>query len=119
MKVTVIGTGYVGLVTGTCLAELGNHVICLDIATEKIRSLNSGIVPIYEPGLDEMIHRNRLDGRIEFTSDTSKAIEHGEIIFIAVGTPPASDGSADLTYVLSVAKDIGHWMKNDKVVVNK
>lgn len=119
MKVTVIGTGYVGLVTGTCLAELGNDVVCLDKAEEKIRSLQNGIVPIYEPGLSEMIQRNAQSDRLRFTTDAVHAIEHGDVIFIAVGTPPGEDGSADLRHVLAVAQSIGAHMQADKVVVNK
>ena len=119
MKVTVIGTGYVGLVTGTCLAELGNDVICLDKAEEKIRSLQNGIVPIYEPGLSDMILRNAQSDRLHFTTDAALAIEHGDVIFIAVGTPPGEDGSADLRHVLDVAQSIGLHMQSNKVIVNK
>jgi len=119
MKVTVIGTGYVGLVTGTCLSELGNDVVCLDKAEEKIRSLQNGIVPIYEPGLSDMILRNAQADRLHFTTDAAQAVAHGDILFIAVGTPPDEDGSADLRHVLDVAHTIGHWMSADKVVVNK
>jgi UDPglucose 6-dehydrogenase len=119
MQVTVIGTGYVGLVTGTCLAELGNEVVCLDIAADRIRRLNAGEIPIYEPGLDDLIRRNRADGRLSFTGDVAHAIGHGDIIFIAVGTPPQRDGGADLTCVLAAARDIGRHMCSDKVVVNK
>ena len=119
MQITIIGAGYVGLVTGTCLAELGNDVVCLDLAADKIRSLNSGVVPIYEPGLDDLVVRNLKQGRLQFTTDTAQAICHGEVIFIAVGTPPQEDGSADLSYALKAASDIGRWMRSDKVVVNK
>jgi UDPglucose 6-dehydrogenase len=119
MRITVIGTGYVGLVTGTCLSELGNDVVCLDKAEEKIRSLQNGIVPIYEPGLGEMIERNMLDDRLRFTTDSSFAIAHGDIIFIAVGTPPKEDGSADLTHVLEVAQNIAQHMDGHKIIVNK
>ena len=87
MQITIIGSGYVGLVTGTCLAELGNDVVCLDLAADKIRSLNNGVVPIYEPGLDDLVVRNRKQGRLQFTTDTAQAICHGDVIFIAVGTP--------------------------------
>ena len=100
MQITIIGSGYVGLVTGTCLAELGNDVVCLDLAADKIRSLNSGVVPIYEPGLDDLVVRNLKQGRLQFTTDTAQAIGHGDVIFIAVGTPPQEDGSADLSYAL-------------------
>ena len=119
MQITIIGSGYVGLVTGTCLAELGNDVVCLDLAADKIRSLNSGVVPIYEPGLDDLVVRNLKQGRLQFTTDTAQAIGHGDVIFIAVGTPPQEDGSADLSYALKAASDIGRWMRTDKVVVNK
>jgi UDPglucose 6-dehydrogenase len=119
MKVSVIGTGYVGLVTGTCLAESGNDVICMDIDARKIEMLNEGTVPIYEPGLEELIKRNREHGRLAFTTDISQAIKRSEIIFIAVGTPPGEDGSADLKYVLAAARDIGKHMNGHKIVVNK
>jgi UDPglucose 6-dehydrogenase len=99
MKVTVIGTGYVGLVSGTCLAELGNDVVCLDIDPEKIRVLMEGGMPIYEPGLQDLVRRNVAAGRLHFTTDVEKAVHHGTIQFIAVGTPPDEDGSADLQYV--------------------
>lgn len=119
MKITVIGSGYVGLVTGACLAELGNHVFCLDLDQNKIDLLNSGGLPIYEPGLDIMIARNREAGRIQFSTDTQAAVEHGDIQFIAVGTPPGEDGSADLQYVLSAARNIGRYMNDFKVVIDK
>ncbi len=119
MRVTVIGSGYVGLVTGACLSDLGFKVVCLDKDEEKIRALQEGDVPIYEPGLKELLTRNRADGRIRFTSDACEAIEHGDILFIAVGTPPAEDGSADLGHVLSVAATIGRNLKGFKLVVNK
>lgn len=104
MKVTVIGTGYVGLVSGTCLAEVGNDVLCLDIDPEKIRILLSGDIPIHEPGLLEMVKRNVAAGRLHFTTDVDEAVKHGTIQFIAVGTPPDEDGSADLKYVLAAAR---------------
>jgi UDPglucose 6-dehydrogenase len=119
MRVTVIGSGYVGLVTGACLSDLGFKVVCLDKDEEKIRALQEGEVPIYEPGLQELLTRNRADGRIRFTSDACEAVEHGDILFIAVGTPPAEDGSADLGHVLSVAATIGRHLKGFKLVVNK
>ncbi len=119
MKISVIGTGYVGLVTGTCLAESGNHVMCMDIDAKKIAMLNSGMVPIYEPGLEELIRRNAAHERLSFTTDMSRAVKSSDIIFIAVGTPPGEDGSADLRYVLGVAKEIGKHMNGYKVVVNK
>ena len=119
MRVTVIGSGYVGLVTGACLADLGFKVVCMDNDEEKVLSLHDGHVPIYEPGLKEVLSRNRADGRIRFTSDACEAIEHGDIVFIAVGTPPAEDGSADLGHVLAVASLIGRHLKSFKLVVNK
>ncbi len=119
MKISVIGTGYVGLVTGTCLAESGNDVICMDIDSRKIEMLQSGAVPIYEPGLEELIRRNVEHGRLSFTTDMSHAVTHSDVIFIAVGTPPGEDGSADLKYVLGAAQEIGKCMNGYKVVVNK
>jgi UDPglucose 6-dehydrogenase len=119
MRVTVIGSGYVGLVTGACLSDLGFKVVCLDKDEEKIRALQEGGVPIYEPGLKELLARNRADGRIRFTTDANDAIEHGDILFIAVGTPATEDGSADLGHVLSVASMIGRNLKGFKLVVNK
>lgn len=119
MKVTVVGSGYVGLVTGACLAELGNQVFCLDLDQKKIDLLNSGGVPIYEPGLEEMIARNRAAGRIQFSTDIEAAVAHGDIQYIAVGTPPDEDGSADLQYVLAAARNIGRYMSNFKVVIDK
>ena len=119
MKITVIGTGYVGLVAGTCLAELGNDVICLDIDKEKIDKLNNGIIPIYEPGLDELVKRNKKEGRLIFTTDKEKAIKESIVIFIAVGTPMGENHEADLRYVKAVAKDIGTYMQDYKVVVDK
>ncbi len=119
MKVSVVGTGYVGLVAGTCFADSGNEVICVDIDTKKIDMLNNGKVPIYEPGLEEMIKRNVEQDRLFFTTDIKQAVQSSQIIFIAVGTPPDEDGSADLQYVLAVAKDIGMHMNGFKVVVDK
>jgi UDPglucose 6-dehydrogenase len=119
MRITVIGSGYVGLVTGACLSDLGFKVVCLDKDEEKIRALQEGEVPIYEPGLKEVLARNRADGRIRFTTDACDAIDHGDILFIAVGTPPTEDGSADLGHVLSVASMIGRHLKGFKLVVNK
>jgi UDPglucose 6-dehydrogenase len=119
LKVTIVGSGYVGLVTGACLAELGNTVFCLDLDQKKIDILNSGGVPIYEPGLQEMIARNRSAGRIQFSTDIAAAVEHGEIQFIAVGTPPDEDGSADLQYVIAAARNIGKYMNSSKVIVDK
>jgi len=119
MKITVVGTGYVGLVSGTCLAEVGNDVLCLDVDPEKIRILEEGGIPIYEPGLQEMVRRNVAAGRLHFTTDVEKAVQHGTIQFIAVGTPPDEDGSADLQYVLAAARSIGRLMTDYKVVVDK
>jgi len=119
LKVTIVGSGYVGLVTGACLAELGNAVFCLDLDQKKIDILNSGGVPIYEPGLQEMIARNRSAGRIQFSTEIAAAVEHGEIQFIAVGTPPDEDGSADLQYVIAAARNIGKYMNSSKVIVDK
>lgn len=119
MKIAVIGTGYVGLVTGTCFAESGNDVICMDVDERKIGMLNGGQVPIYEPGLEELIKRNMEHGRLSFTTDLTVAVRKSDIIFIAVGTPPGEDGSADLQYVLDAARSIGRNMNGYKVVVNK
>ena len=119
MKITVSGTGYVGLVSGTCLAEVGNDVLCLDIDAEKIRILNSGGMPIHEPGLLDMVSRNRTAGRLRFTTDVAEAVGHGLLQFIAVGTPPDEDGSADLQYVTAAARNIGRTMTDFKVIVDK
>ena len=119
MKVTVFGSGYVGLVTGACLAEVGNKVMCVDVDPAKIDLLNSGGVPIYEPGLTEMVKRNREAGRLRFTTDARTGVDFGQIQFIAVGTPPDEDGSADLQYVLAVAGSIAEHMSDFKVVVDK
>lgn len=119
MKVTVIGTGYVGLVTGACLSEMGNHVLCLDVDERKIRILNDGGIPIHEPGLQPMVNRNVEAGRLQFTTDVVAAVQHGTLQFIGVGTPPDDDGSADLRYVLSAARSIGRYMIDYKVIVNK
>ncbi len=119
MRIGVIGTGYVGLVVGTCFADTGNEVICADVNEEKIAALNRGEVPIYEPGLDSMIKHNMDESRLSFTTDTDKAVQDSEIVFIAVGTPEGEDGSADLQYVLAVAEGIGRNMNSFKVVVDK
>lgn len=119
MKVTVVGTGYVGLVSGTCLAEVGNDVLCLDLDPNKIKILHEGGIPIFEPGLQDMVARNVAAGRLRFTTDIAEAVGHGTIQFIAVGTPPDEDGSADLQYVLSAARNIGKHMTDYKVVVDK
>ncbi|MEY3251124.1 MAG: hypothetical protein RL227_97 [Pseudomonadota bacterium] len=119
MKVTVVGTGYVGLVTGACLSEMGNHVMCLDLDERKIRILNEGGIPIHEPGLDVIVKRNVAAGRLQFTTDVAAAVAHGTIQFIGVGTPPDEDGSADLQYVLAAATSIGRLMTDYKVIVDK
>jgi UDPglucose 6-dehydrogenase len=119
MRVAIFGTGYVGLVTGTCLAEVGHDVICVDIDAAKVDGLNNGVIPIYEPGLEPMVKANHASGRLRFTTDAAQAIAHGEIVFIAVGTPPDEDGSADLQYVLAVARTIGKHIERSTVVVDK
>ena len=119
MHVTIFGTGYVGLVTGSCLAEVGNSVVCVDIDADKIDRLNRGEIPIFEPGLDELVAANRAAGRLVFTTDAASAISHAQVIFIAVGTPPDEDGSADLSHVLAVAGTIGETLSHYAVVVNK
>lgn len=119
MKITVIGSGYVGLVTGACLAELGNEVVCLDLDQKKIDLLNNGQIPIYEPGLEQMIRQNQHSGRIQFSTNIKSAVLHGDVQYIAVGTPADEDGSADLKYVLAAARNIGKYMTNFKVIVNK
>ena len=119
MKITVIGTGYVGLVSGTCLADVGNDVLCLDLDAAKIRTLNEGGIPIYEPGLEAMVRKNEAAGRLRFTTDIEAAVAHGVLQFIAVGTPPDEDGSADLQYVVAAARNVGRYMDSYKVVVDK
>ncbi len=119
MKVTIFGSGYVGLVTGTCFADAGNDVVCVDIDAERVAQLQRGEVPIYEPGLDEMLSFNQEEGRLRFTTDPAEGVHHGLFQFIAVGTPPDEDGSADLQHVLAVARSIGQHMDDYRVVVNK
>ena len=119
MKVAIVGSGYVGLVTGTCFAEVGIEVMCVDIDTKKIENLKNGIIPIYEPGLEAMVHRNMSKGRLQFTTNLAEALEDCEVLFTAVGTPPGKDGSADLQYVLSVARDCGKNMKDYLLIVTK
>ncbi len=119
MRVTIFGTGYVGLVTGTCLSDVGHDVVCVDIDQAKVDGLNNGVIPIYEPGLEPMVKANHAAGRLRFTSDAATAISHADVIFIAVGTPPDEDGSADLKYVLAVARTIGQHIERAVVVVNK
>jgi len=119
MKVTIYGSGYVGLVTGTCLAEVGNDVLCVDIDANKIKMLLEGKIPIFEPGLEAMVHSNQASGRLKFSTDLKAGVKHGLFQFIAVGTPPDEDGSADLQYVLSVAKTIGENIEEYRVVIDK
>lgn len=119
MKITVVGTGYVGLVSGACLADVGNDVLCLDLDASKIKMLNEGGIPIYEPGLQDMVNRNHKAGRLDFTTDVERAVAFGTVQFIAVGTPPSEDGSADLQYVLAAARAIGRHMRDYRVVVDK
>ena len=119
MKITVVGAGYVGLVTGACLADMGNHVVCLDVDPRKIAMLQNGEVPIHEPGLDQVVRRNAAAGRLQFTTDVAAAVGHGTLQFIGVGTPPDEDGSADLQYVLAAAANIGRHMTDYKVIVDK
>ncbi len=119
MNIAVVGTGYVGLVTGTCFAETGNNVICVDIDVEKVRKMQDGIVPIYEPHLDVIFERNIKQGRLAFTTNLAEAIENAKVIFLALPTPPGEDGSADLSYILGVADDLGKLIKDYKVIVDK
>lgn len=119
MKISVVGTGYVGLVSGTCFAEVGNKVVCVDVNSQKIENLEKGIIPIYEPGLEAMVLRNVANKNLSFTTSLAEGIANAEVVFIAVGTPMGDDGSADLQYVLSVAKEIGQTMQKPLVVVNK
>ena len=119
MKIAIVGTGYVGLVTGTCFAEMGVEVFCVDIDRQKIENLRNGVVPIYEPGLEEMVIRNYEVGRLHFTTDLTEVLDQVEIVFSAVGTPPDEDGSADLKYVLDVARTIGRAMNKYLLVVTK
>ncbi len=119
MNITVVGSGYVGLVTGACIAEMGNTVYCVDVDKTKIDNLKQGILPIYEPGLEEIVTENHESGRLHFTTSLSEAVEQSEVFFIAVGTPPGEDGSADLRYVLEVARQIGDTLTGPAIVVNK
>ena len=119
MRVCIFGTGYVGLVSGTCLAEVGHDVVCVDVDAAKVAGLQDGIIPIYEPGLTPMVQANHAAGRLRFTTDAAAGVAHGEVIFIAVGTPPDEDGSADLQYVLAVARTIGRHLRKPAVVVDK
>jgi UDPglucose 6-dehydrogenase len=119
MNIAVVGTGYVGLVSGTCFAETGNNVICVDIDAKKVERMRNGEIPIYEPGLDVLFERNTNQGRLTFTTDLAAAIEDAEIIFLALPTPPGEDGSADLSYILGVASDLSKIIKSYKVIVDK
>ena len=119
MKIVIVGSGYVGLVTGTCFAEVGIDVVCVDVNQQKVENLKNGIIPIFEPGLEEMLHRNMKKGRLSFTTNIAEALVDAEVMFIAVGTPPDEDGSADLKYVLSVARDCGKHMNGYLLVVTK
>src|SRR5690606_2517318 len=119
MNIAVVGTGYVGLVTGTCFAETGNNVICVDIDADKVERMKQGEVPIYEPHLDVFFERNVNAGRLSFTTNIEEAIEDAQIIFLALPTPPGEDGSADLSYVLGVAEHLGKIIKEYKVIVDK
>jgi len=119
MKITIYGSGYVGLVTGALIADVGNEVLCVDVDETKVANLKKGIVPIFEPGLDDVIKRNVEQDRLDFTTDMDRAVAHSEVQFIAVGTPPGEDGSADMQYVAAVAKTIADRMTERKIVVNK
>src|SRR5437868_1027494 len=119
MNVTVVGTGYVGLVSGACLADAGNSVFCLDLDEAKIARLNRGEIPIFEPGLEAIVRRNEAAGRLRFSTDVAASVAHGEVQMIAVGTPPGEDGSADMQYVLAAARAIGRHMTAWKVVATK
>src|SRR5438045_546937 len=119
MKITVIGSGYVGLVSGACLSEMGNDVVCVDVDERKIAMLKDGKLPIHEPGLQEMVLRNVTAGRLHFTTDIAASVQHGTMQFIGVGTPPDEDGSADLQYVLAAARSIGRHMPDDQVIADK
>ena len=119
MKIAVVGTGYVGLVTGTCFAETGNQVTCVDINAEKVQQMQAGKIPIYEPGLDDLFHRNTQEGRLHFTTSLKEGIEGAKVIFLALPTPPGADGSADLKYILQVADDLGPILSDYTVIIDK
>ena len=119
MKLAVVGTGYVGLVTGTCFAETGNDVICVDIDAKKVEKLQSGVVTIYEPGLEQIFERNIKQGRLHFTTDLHSAADHAEIIFLALPTPPGEDGSADLSYIMTVAMQLSKMITKYTVIIDK
>ena len=119
MNIAVVGTGYVGLVTGTCLAEMGNHVVCVDIDEEKVNKMRNGIIPIYEPHLDNLFERNIKQGRLQFTTVLQDAVDHSNVIFLALPTPPGEDGSADLKYILGVADNLGKILKDYSIIIDK
>jgi UDPglucose 6-dehydrogenase len=119
MKISIIGTGYVGLVSGACFADVGNAVLCLDVNEDKIAMLKNGVIPIHEPGLDQLVARNASAGRLFFSTSYDEAIAHADLVFLAVGTPPDEDGSADLTHILAAARSIGQRMERPLVVVDK
>ena len=119
MRIAVFGSGYVGLVTGACLAEVGNDVLCVDVDVSKISALQAGKIPIHEPGLEALVARNASAGRLRFSTDAALAVSHGEALVIAVGTPPGEDGSADLSHVLAVAREIGRYLPGYRVVIDK
>ena len=119
MKITVFGTGYVGLVQGAVLAEVGHEVLCVDVDAAKVAGLKAGRIPIYEPGLEDLVKKNHAEGRLNFTTDAAAGVAHGRVQFIAVGTPPDEDGSADLQYVLAVAGTIARHMTDPKIVATK
>ena len=119
MRITIFGTGYVGLVTGACLADSGNHVLCVDIDAGKIERLRDGEIPIHEPGLESLVERNVAAGRLRFSTNAAEGVTHGLLILIAVGTPPDEDGSADLRHVLAVARSIGEHLDGYRVVIDK
>src|ERR1700675_4531783 len=119
MHVAIIGSGYVGLVAGACLAETGNDASCVDVDSDKIARLQRNEIPIYEPGLEAMVRRNQEEGRLTFTTDIGAAVRNARVILIAVGTPPGEDGSADLKHALAVAREVGRHMKDPKIVVTK
>lgn len=119
MKIAVVGTGYVGLVTGTCFAETGNYVTCIDIDTKKVESLKKGKITIYEPGLEVLFERNRKEGRLTFTTELAEGIKDAEVIFLALPTPPGEDGSADLKYIIGVSEHLGKVLDHYAVIVDK
>ncbi|MDP4762202.1 MAG: UDP-glucose/GDP-mannose dehydrogenase family protein, partial [Salibacteraceae bacterium] len=119
MNISVVGTGYVGLVTGTCLAEMGNHVVCVDIDEKKVQKMKNGIIPIYEPHLDNLFERNIKQKRLSFTTQLQDAVDHANVIFLALPTPPGADGSADLKYILQVADDLGKMLKDYAIIIDK